>query len=66
MDINKILTHPAIKRSEIARRLYPDLSLASANTKLNMKMAGNGYRRILPEEEERIKKIWEQIKDEIE
>lgn len=66
MDIKKILTHPAIKRSEIARRLYPDIDQASAITKLNAKMAGKAYRKILPEEQERIKLIWNQINAEIE
>jgi hypothetical protein len=66
MDINKILNHPAVKRSEIARRLYPDLSLNVANSKLNKKISGKNYRRILPFEEEKIKLIWMDIKNEIE
>ena len=58
--------NPAIKRSERARRLYPDLDQATAITKLFAKKAGKAYRKILPEEEEQIKLIWKQIKEEIE
>lgn len=65
MDIKTILNHPAIKRSELARRLYPNLPAHSAITKLNLKISGVNYRKVLPEEEEQIKVIWEQIKKEI-
>lgn len=65
MDINNILSHPAINTTEIARRLYPNLSANSAKSKLAMKMSGAQGRRISEEEQNRIFQIWTNIKEEI-
>lgn len=65
MDINNILKHPAINNTEIARRLYPDLSTNSAKVKLAMKMSGAQGRGLSEEEQNRIFEIWTKIKEEI-
>ena len=65
MDINNILTHKAINNTEIARRLYPNLSTNSAKSKLAMKMSGDQGRKLSEEEQNKIFEIWSKIKEEI-
>lgn len=58
LDINKLINHPLILKTELSKMIWPDIKPESANSKLNQKLNGRNYHKFLPKDIERIEKVF--------
>lgn len=65
MNFEKLLTETIFNTSEIAARLYPELTRGSAKNRLHSKVNNVDGRNLTAADKERLKEIWEKLKREI-
>lgn len=69
MNYEKFLRETIFTRTELAARLYPELTRGSAKNRLHSKMnhipSSTGTRNLTAKDKERLKEIWEQLKRDI-
>ena len=66
MNHDKFLKSPIFNITEIAAKLYPDLTRGSAKNRLYSKVTNVDGRNLTAKDKERLKEMWDQLKQDIE